>query len=339
MKAAVYHGKGDLRLETVVDPVAGPGEVLVEIAANGICGTDLHLLAHGPETAGVRPPFVLGHEFAGAVLDVGEGVDDLQIGSIVAVEPMLPCGRCRHCSQGAPNICRSIRWYGLGETAGGLAEMAVVARSSLHAVPAGLGAQEASLAEPLAVAMHAVNRSGLVAGQRAVVIGCGPIGIAVALCLMARGIEKVAAVEKSAIRRAAVSALGLDCVLSPGPGCADALRTWSRGEGCDAAFDTAGVPAAFDTALQAAARGGAVVLVALHTGEVGLDLRRLLFSEKRLIPSIAYAGTFPEVLDLMAAGRINLDPWVRTIRLSEIGPGVERLFRQEAIKLLVDPRA
>lgn len=216
--------------------------------------------------------------------------------------------------------------------------MAVVARNAVHLAPDGLAAREAALAEPLAVAMHAVNRANLQEGQSAVVIGCGPIGIAVALCLRARGLARIALVEAAEVRRSTMLSMGFDCVLPPDPDTVRALKSWNGGEGFDAAFDTAGVSAAFALAFQATARGGAVVMVALHRDELPLDARRLLFEEKRLIASMGYVGTFPEVLDLLAKGRIPTERWVTIYGMSEVGRSIRRLVDQQDIKVLIDPR-
>ncbi|MBX5210476.1 alcohol dehydrogenase catalytic domain-containing protein [Rhizobium sp. NZLR11] len=334
----MYHGRGDLRSVNVTDPSPGPDDVLIEIHANGMCGTDLHLMAHGPAFAALRPPFILGHEFAGVVTAVGDNIGDVVAGSIVSVNPMRSCGRCRSCMNGCPNICHSIRWYGLGEPAGGLAEMAVVARNAVYIAPDGLAAREASLAEPLSVAMHAVNRANLQEGQSAVVIGCGPVGIAVALCLRARGFERIALVEAAEARRSTVQSMGFDCVLPPEPGTARALKSWNGGEGFEAAFDTAGVSAAFALACQSTARGGAIVIVALHRDELQLDARRLLFEEKRVMASMGYVGTYPEVLDLLANGRIPTEGWTKTYAMSEIDRSLRSLVKQQDIKVLIDPR-
>src|SRR5438309_166866 len=140
MRAAVYHGLGDVRIEDVEEPTPGAGQVKIQVAYNGLCGTDLHELFDGPRVvpldphplAGVRPPVILGHEIAGTVVELGPGVTDLEKGMLVAVEPLIACGACRWCRTGHVNLCDRLAFHGLSTAGGGLAEYTVVARPMLH---------------------------------------------------------------------------------------------------------------------------------------------------------------------------------------------------------------
>src|SRR5262252_6934665 len=156
MRAALYHGKEDIRIEDIPEPSTRPGTVKLRVAANGLCGTDLHLFYGGAHPA-MTLPVVLGHEFGGEVVDVGEGVEDLRLGDQVAVEPLIPCGDCPHCRAGDYNLCGRMRVHGFAGAQGGLAELCVAARSNVHLLPDGVSASEGALVEPLAVAYHAVT--------------------------------------------------------------------------------------------------------------------------------------------------------------------------------------
>ena len=164
MRAAVYHGPGDIRIEDVPEPEPGRGELLIEVSRNGLCGSDVHTY-EGASTGGSTmhvPGVVLGHEFAGVVREVGEGVDDVAVGSAVAIAPIEWCGMCYVCVHAWPQMCRSLGLYGGYRLPlhGGLAPQVSVSRRSAFAVPEGLGVVEAALTEPMAVAVQAVRRAG-----------------------------------------------------------------------------------------------------------------------------------------------------------------------------------
>ena len=165
MRAALYYGRQDLRLTSVPEPEPGPGELKLRVRYNGICGSDLHEYYDGPITTrstphpltGVQNPVIMGHELCGEVVALGEGIDDLIIGNLVAVEPVETCGRCLHCGIGQYNHCPSLAIQGYNR-AGGLAEYTVVKRRMAHPLPPGVTALQGALIEPLAIAWHTVNR-------------------------------------------------------------------------------------------------------------------------------------------------------------------------------------
>lgn len=218
MKAALFHAKEDLRIEDVPEPTPGPGEVKLQNAFAGICGSDLHVY-YSPEAAGLdldhpHPvtgatiPQVLGHEFSGTVTELGEGVSNVAVGDRVAVWPIYYCGECPACQKGMFNACQKIGFHGLSSHGGGMAEFTTVPATKLHVLPENVDLRLGALVEPMAVAWHAVERSGVDAGGTALIAGAGPIGIGVWFALKARGIEKVLVSEPSAERRATIAALG-----------------------------------------------------------------------------------------------------------------------------------
>ena len=270
MKAAVWHGPRDLRVEEITEPEPGPGQVLVEVSRNGICGSDLHTyVGSGAATLHV-PGVVLGHEFAGTVRAVGDGVDDLAPGSAVAVAPIEWCGNCASCRRGTPNLCRTLALYGGYRLPlhGGLAPLVVVSRRAAFSVPDGLGVVEAALTEPLAVAVHAVRRAPNLLGAAVAVLGAGPIGVAVLQSVVAAGASVVIVSELSLARRALAARLGATVALDPRE---DDLRAAVRDvtvDGADVVFDTAGAQAALESGLAALRPGGTMVVVA-QWGERG----------------------------------------------------------------------
>lgn len=223
MRAARIHGPEDIRVDDIEEPTVGPNEVKVKVAFNGICGTDLHEYYHGPRlvpvgrphpVSGAMVPVVLGHEASGHVVELGDGVQHLALGDLVAIEPLQSCGSCDRCSSGLYNLCFASLFHGLNTGGGGLSELTVVPAAKALLVPAGVTALQAGLVEPLAVAYHAVRRAQVEAGKTAVVHGAGPIGIGSFLALRRAGIDAIV-VEPSPARRAAVADLGAARVIDP----------------------------------------------------------------------------------------------------------------------------
>src|SRR5438046_6836353 len=189
MRAALYYGRQDLRLTSVPEPEPAPGEVKLRVLYNGICGSDLHEYFDGPVTTrntphpltGVKNPVIMGHELCGEVVALGAGIEDLAVGTLVAVEPVETCGRCLYCGLGQYNHCPTLAIQGYNRP-GGLAEYTVVKRRMAHPLPPGVSALEGALIEPLAIAWHTVNRCAVSAGQVVAIHGAGPIEIGRASC-------------------------------------------------------------------------------------------------------------------------------------------------------------
>jgi (R,R)-butanediol dehydrogenase/meso-butanediol dehydrogenase/diacetyl reductase len=348
MRAAVFYGRQDLRLEDVPEPSPGPGDVKLRIFYNGICGSDLHEYYEGPITTrlephpltGVKNPVIFGHEMSGEVVAVGAGVADLERGDRVAVEPVETCGRCLFCQSGQYNHCGLLAFHGYNRNGGGLAEFTVVRRSMAHKLPPGMSPEQGALIEPMAIAFATVNRARVEAGQTAVVHGLGPIGIGVYLTLQRRGVRVIAS-DPSPARRAVLAKLGADVVLDPrAVNVVAAIRDLTGGRGAHASIDAAGVPVAFRAALQGTAIDGNVVVVAIHTRPIEIDPMEILMSEARITGVALSCGAFPSVIEEMAAGAYPTTGWVEKIPFDGlIRDGFERLHRQEGVKLLVDVRS
>jgi (R,R)-butanediol dehydrogenase/meso-butanediol dehydrogenase/diacetyl reductase len=344
MRAAVFHGPRDLRLESVPEPEAGSGDVKLRVSHNGICGSDLLEYYDGPVTTrttphpltGVKNPVILGHELCGEVVSVGSGVEDLSPGDRVAVEPIETCGRCVWCGAGQYNHCPNAALHGYNRSGGGLADFTVVRRSMAHRLPDGMTPMQGALIEPLSVAWHTANRCRVQAGQTVAIHGAGPIGIGVCLTLKARGVD-VIVVDPSPLRRAVVARLGARVTLDPGD-CDPiaAIRDLTQGRGAHASVDAAGVPAAFRAALHGTRVDGTAVVVAIHHVPVVIPPFDLLMPEVNVTGVAMSAHAFPSVIDAMARGEYPLEGWVETIPFeSLIEDGIERLHRQQGLKILV----
>ena len=348
MRAAVFHGRCDLRLEDVPEPEPGPGDVKLRVHYNGICGSDLHEYYAGPMTTrtephpltGVKNPVIFGHELCGTVVGLGAGVEDLEFGDRVAVEPVETCGRCLDCSSGHYNHCRLLAFHGYNREGGGLAEYTVVRRSMAHRLPVALSPAQGALIEPMAIAWSTVRRCHVEAGQTVALHGAGPIGIGVFLVLRARGIRVVVS-DPSPLRRQVMLGLGASVVLDPGEAdVVTAIRDLTGGHGAHASVDAAGVPAAIRAGLLGTRIDGNFVVVAIHEKPIVIPPFDLLMPEVRLTGVALSCNDFPAVIEAMAEGTFPTEGWVSTIPLERIiEDGFERLHRQEALKLLVDVSA
>src|ERR1700722_4537825 len=345
MRAAVFYGPRDLRLESAAEPEPGPGDVKLRVIYNGICGSDLHEYYDGPVTTrttphpltGVKNPVILGHELSGEVVSCGTGVEDLSPGDLVAVEPLETCGRCTWCLAGQYNHCPQVALHGYNRSGGGLAQFTVVRRSMAHRLPKGMTPMQGALIEPLAVAWHTANRCRLEAGQTVAIHGAGPIGIGVCLTLKARGVD-VIIVDPSPLRRKVLKRLGAHATLDPND-CdpVAAIRDLTEGRGAHASVDAAGVPAAFKAMLHGTRVDGTAVVVAIHHHPVGIPPFDLLMPEVNLTGVAMSVQAFPSVIAAMTLGHYPLDEWVETIPFAAVVErGIERLRRQEGLKILVD---
>jgi 2-desacetyl-2-hydroxyethyl bacteriochlorophyllide A dehydrogenase len=273
MTAVVWTGTDTLETREAPRPEVPEGWALVDVACVGICGTDLAIL-HGKHPR-AQHGLIPGHEIAGHVVTAAPGGPP--VGALVVVEPLISCGRCLACRSGATHVCRRLGLFGI-DAPGGLADYVALPPEVLHEVPAGTDPRLAALVEPLAVAVHAVDHSGLRPGDVVAVAGAGPIGVLTALVARHAGARTVVISEPSAARQQVAHALGLTVVPS-GSSLTEAARELSGGEGADVTFDAAGHPAVAPDLTTATRVLGTVVVVAVHKGPVPLDLRDVCFKE------------------------------------------------------------
>jgi L-iditol 2-dehydrogenase len=317
-------------------PVPGPDEVLVEVRACGICGSDVH----GYDgTSGRRtPPLVMGHEAAGVVVEAGPDAGPWQPGDRVALDSTLTCGTCDSCRSGATNLCERRRVLGaaFGEVRadGAFAELVRVPGRALARIPEGLPFERAALAEPLAVAIHAVTLAQAGPSDDVVVVGTGVIGLLAVQVLRAWGVRRVVGVDVDAGRLELARRLGADETLLAGS------AELGTGLGADAAIEAVGTAAAIRTAVSAVRRGGRVVLVGNLAPSVEIPLQAVVSGEITLAGSCAFAGELGEALDLLAAGTVDVAPLVSAVVPLEDGPAwLDRLHAGDpgVLKVLLTP--
>lgn len=294
----------DLRSADVPTPLAG--EVVVRVRECGICGSDLKMWAG--THAFLRPPIVMGHEIAGTVAAVGEGVS-IQAGAAVTVFPAIGCGTCFHCLSGRQQLCDSMEFFG-GERAGGLASYLTVPKTHALPIPASVPTHARVLIEPLSVSVHGVKRGAPSSGERCVVLGAGAIGLFTALVLRSRGIEDIVVAEPRVERRLRAERAGFATFDPSSEEIADAVARLVRPEGADAVFECVGSQATIAAALASTRKGGRVITVgnAPRTFEIdGLALQR---GERSLVGVLMYdLEDFSQAMQLLSDGLLDvIDP-------------------------------
>jgi L-idonate 5-dehydrogenase len=326
-RAIVIHAAHDLRVETRDTGEPGPGQVRVRIRAGGICGSDLHYVQHGGFGAiRVKHPMVLGHEVAGMIDAVGDGVTLLKPGQAVAVNPSLPCGRCRYCLDGAAQHCLDMRFYGSAmrdpHVDGGFRESLVCEATQAVPLPDGLDTTTAAFAEPLAVCLHAARQAGPLLGRRVLVTGCGPIGVLAIAAARMGGAREIVATDLSDAPKQVALRLGADRFH------ADGLDTYAPDKGFfDVALEASGSPRALLGILPVVRPGGTIVQIGIG-GDVPVPMSVLAAKEITWRGTFRFHAEFAMAVEALAARRIDVAPL-----LTERFP-IDRV--QEAFALAAD---
>jgi (R,R)-butanediol dehydrogenase / meso-butanediol dehydrogenase / diacetyl reductase len=302
MRAATYAGDQTIRVEERTPEAPGPGQVRLEVAYVGICGTDLHI-KHGAMDARVTLPAVIGHEMSGTVAAVGDGVSAWMPGDRVTVMPLRWCGECAACRAGHRHICQRLVFVGI-DAPGALQQSWTVEQEIVVGLPEGLTLDHAALAEPAAVAVHDVRRADLRPGERALVVGGGPIGLLIATVAAAGGAEVLVS-EPNGFRRRLAAEMGLSTVDPLAEDVVARVDAWTDGAGADAAFEVSGSAPGLLAATHALRVRGRLVVVAIHSEPVPLDLFRVFWRELQLIGARVYQrADFEQAVELLATGAI-----------------------------------
>ncbi|MFL5928385.1 MAG: zinc-binding dehydrogenase [Gaiellaceae bacterium] len=341
MKAAVFHGPRDVRIDDVAEPdSAGGGDVVLEVVRAAICGTDAAEWDHGPVLC--RPGVVLGHEFVGRVVDVGDDVDEWKIGDRVVSGAGISCGHCLWCRRGRTNLCADYRTLGL-QVNGGLAGYVTSPASICRAVPRGCDDDGAAMAQPLAVALHALSRVALGREESVAVLGVGGIGSFIVAGAAHHASEgRVVAVDLDAQRLATATVLGAsEAVDASGRDLAELLLELTDGIGFDVVIEATGAPHAPAAAIASARRGGRVLLVGLHGAPRELQLTPMIVREVDVFTTVAHVcdTDIPAALDLLTrsdVARITAGPRISLDAL--VDEGLRPLAEGRATgKILVSP--
>jgi (R,R)-butanediol dehydrogenase/meso-butanediol dehydrogenase/diacetyl reductase len=353
MKALRFYGRGDVRLEDTPEPEPGPKEVKIKIEWCGICGSDIHEYEIGPilvptkrphPLTGKVAPITLGHEFSGRVVKIGNSAKNINVGDRVTVRPTIPCYQCYYCKRGKHIQCTTLGSIG-GAADGAFAEYVVVPVDNVYKLPSAVTDEAATFVEPLACAVHAVNRSSMRLGDTVAIIGAGPIGLLTMQTALAAGAGKAIVFEMLPQRSKLAKQLGAELVLNPNecdPG--KAIAELTDGRRADIAFECAGPSDAMLLADTVVGRGGTIVEVGQMGGSCNFPFQSFWMREKSLIASQGYVHEFPAAISFLATGRVKCDPIMISakIKLKDImEKGIKELTSErklELCKILVTPK-
>jgi len=334
MKAAVWTSTDQIQVTDLPMPEVPAGWALVKVAYNGICGTDLAIL-HGKHPR-ASAPLVMGHEVSGWVERAG--ASGPAAGTLVVVEPLISCGECRSCKNGLAHVCRTLGLYGI-DSPGGMAQYVALPPEVLHPVPDGVDPRTATLAEPLAVAVHAVELSEMRAGSIVAVYGAGPIGILTALVARHAGAGEVIITEPSPWRRQVAAELGFT-VVPAGSTMEQTLAHLTDGEGADITFDTAAHPSVAAELTAVTRVRGRIVVVGVYKQPAALDLQSVCFKEQTIVGVRVYTPQdVTWAIDLIASGVLGLERFpTRSFALTDVVAAFDAATSgQDCLKVLLTP--
>ena len=316
MKVAVMEGIGKMGYTQRPIPTPKDDEVLVKLEYVGICGSDMHYYETGAiGDYVVEPPFVLGHEPGGTVVEVGSNVKHLKVGDKVALEPGKTCGHCEFCRQGKYNLCPDVVFFATPPVDGVFQEYVAHEAALCFKLPDSVSTLEGALIEPLAVGFHAANQGGAHAGQTAVVMGAGCIGLVSMMALKAEGVSRVYVVDVMQKRLDKALELGADGVINgKDEDAVETVRALTGGLGCDLVIETAGTEITTRQAVHMTKKGATIVLVGYSkTGEITLPMSLALDKELTFKTVFRYRHIYPMAIDAVASGRVNLEGIVTDI--------------------------
>jgi len=349
MKAALYHGPHDVRVEEIEKPRPIEGEVLLKVTRSGMCGTDASEWKAGPlifplhkphPTSGLVGPMVMGHEFIGEVVEIGASVDNFEVGDRVASGAGISCGDCPRCHEGRTNLCFRYVTHGLNRH-GGMAEFVAVPASTLVAIPDDLSDDHAGLAQPLAVGLHAARRAKVAPGQTVVLIGAGAIGTFVLAGLKHLGASNVIVVDFAGARLERADRLGADHVVEVSDNTADVVRELVGPIGADVVIEASGAPGQTDRAGSWVRQGGTLLQVGLASKPQEVNLHHLVMSEITLETTLAHVcgDDIAPALEILRSTSLAEELLEGVYPLDQLADQLERLATgQIQGKVLFDPQ-
>ncbi|MFC1432264.1 zinc-binding dehydrogenase [Streptacidiphilus sp. N1-3] len=338
-RQVAYTGAGSLRVEASAPVPPAAGQVRIDVAYTGICGTDLHIF-HGAMDGRVNPPGVIGHEMSGRIAEIGQGVEGWEVGDAVTVMPLARCGECPACRAGHSHICHRLNFIGIDST-GSMQNSWTVPVETLVRLPSRVPLDHAALVEPTAVAVHDVRRGDVQPGEKVVVVGGGPVGVLIALVAQHSGAE-VRLVELDPFRREVAEKLGLTTLDPRGQDVTAEVEAWTGGAGAAVAFEVSGAAAGVATAVDVLAVRGRLVLVAIHSAPREVNLHRFFWRELTLIGARLYErDDFETAVRLIADGDITVGALISRISpLEQAGEAFAALESGGGVmKVLVDCRS
>jgi len=342
MKALLLSKNKHLEMTDLPVPRAEPGEVLVRVAACGICGSDVH--GYDGSSGRRIPPIVMGHEAAGRIAAIGSGVTGFTEGDRVTFDSTVYCGTCGYCRRGEVNLCDNRQVMGVScadyRRAGAFAEFVAVPSRIVYRLPDNLSFEEAAMLEAVSVAIHAVSLAPLSAGSTALVVGAGMIGLLIVQVLRAAGCSRILVTDIDSSRLKLAQDVGAHTVLSATLDVARQVGELTRGAGVDAAIEAVGQGDSVKASIESVRKGGTVVLVGNIAPEVMVPLQKIVTRQIRLQGSCASAGEYPRAMELLESGAIQVKNLITAIAPLEEGPlWFERLHAREpnVMKVVLRP--
>lgn len=345
MKAMLLSEYKQLEIVDMPEPDIGPRDLLVRVAACGICGSDIH---GWDGSSGRRiPPLVMGHEAAGVVERIGSEVNRFAIGDRVTFDSTVSCGRCQFCVQGRINLCDNRQVLGVScnefRRHGAFAELVVVPENISYHLPQGLAFEHAALIEAVSIAVHAANRTPVTLGDTAVVVGSGMIGLLVVQTIRLAGCSQVIAVDLEDSKLEIARSLGASVTLNPKTCDVPAeVKKLTGGRGADVSLEVVGATVTVRTAIECTRKGGSITLVGNLAPNVELPLQAVVTRELNVLGSCASNGEYPQCIDLLNRGLIKVDPLITAQATLDEGPDwFARLYDGEAgaMKVILKPNA
>ncbi len=352
MKAAVWYGRRDVRVVDVPEPPSPPaGQVKVEVASCGICGTDLHEYLGGPiyipadvphPLTGVKAPIILGHEMSGRVVETGPDVHSVKVGDRVALCPIIGCLQCKWCKSGIMGVCPSIAFLGVSWHGGGFAKFVNVYEYMCYHLPTEVSYDVGALVEPFSATVRAVKCAQVQPNETVAIIGTGPVGLMALQAARIAGAGQVIAVEPARKRQELAFKCGAYAVVDPVRNDAvQEVRKFTEGEGADVVVECAGLESTGMLAGHIARRKGRIVVMGVFEKPAPLDYTDIVYGEKTIIGSMGGYGVFDEAIRMMADGRFDGVPLItKRISLADIvEKGFHALieYKLDNVKILVTP--
>jgi len=339
MKAAIWYGGKDIRIEDVPEPEIKENDVLIKVKAVGICGSEFHAYEGISERR--KPPLIMGHEFSGEIEEIGKNVENLRKGDRVVVNPIIHCLKCDNCLSGKPNICENMHLIGL-HTPGAFAEYIAVPSENCYRIPSDLSFEEASMVEPMAVGVHAVKKAFLKINDDVAIIGTGTIGLCTLQAAKISGAGRIICSELIESRLKLAEKIGANILINAkeiDP--IEKVMELTNGKGIDIAFEAVGIQKTIQQAINMIKKGGSVVVIGMLTKKMELDMLDIVTKEKRIIGSYVYTPLdFKIALKLISEKRVNVKSLITHVfSLKEILKGFETLSknREETIKVIIKP--
>ena len=344
MQALLLSEYSSLDVRDLPEPVPGADELLIQVAACGICGSDVH--GYDGSSGRRIPPIVMGHEAAGTVAAVGTDVSGFTVGDRVTFDSTIFCGKCEFCRNGEVNLCNDRQVIGVscGEYRryGAFAEFVTVPERVAYRLPDELGFAEAAMLEAVSVALHGVAVSEFRGGETVLVIGAGMIGLLLLQAARVAGAARVFVSDVDATRLKLAKELGADAtLLATGAGLVDEMLRETSGRGVDIVLEAVGREETIATGIDCVRKGGTVTLVGNISPQIALPLQKVVSRQIRLQGSCASAGEYPQAMELIANGKITVAPLITaTAPLSDGPEWFERLHAREPnlMKIVLDPR-